>query len=109
MSALIVATLMILGSLFCMIAAVGMLRLPDTLIRIHAATKAGTLGAGCILLAVALESQNLGTSLKAAAVIFFLLLTAPVAAHLIGRAAYRRGIRLFERTRIDELAREKPA
>ena len=106
MSALIAAALIIIGSLFCMIAALGMLRLPDTLIRMHAATKAGTLGAGCILLAVALSDQNLSTTLKAAAVIVFLLLTAPVAAHLIGRAAYHRGIRLFEKTGIDELAQE---
>jgi multicomponent Na+:H+ antiporter subunit G len=45
----------------------------------------------------------LGTTLRAAAVIVFLLLTAPVAAHLIGRAAYHRGIHLFDKTWIDEL------
>ena len=106
MSVLIGAALVIIGSLFCIIAAVGLLRLPDTLIRMHAATKAGTLGAGCILLAVAFEGQNTSTTLKALAVIIFLLLTAPVAAHLIGKAAYHRGIRLYERTRVDELAQE---
>jgi multicomponent Na+:H+ antiporter subunit G len=45
----------------------------------------------------------LGTTLRAAAVIVFLLLTAPVGAHLIGRAAYHRGIQLFHKTWIDEL------
>lgn len=103
MSALIAAALMIVGSVFCLVAAVGMLRLPDTLIRMHAATKAGTLGAGCILAAEAVMTADLGTTLKVAAVIVFLLLTAPVGAHLIGRAAYHRGIRLFEKTWIDEL------
>jgi multicomponent Na+:H+ antiporter subunit G len=106
MSVFIVAALLIAGSVFCMIAAVGMLRLPDTLIRMHAATKAGTLGAGCILLAVAVAGQDLSTTVKAFAVIVFVLLTAPVAAHLIGRAAYHHGIRLFEKTHIDELAQE---
>ena len=103
MSAIIAATLLIVGSLFCLVAAVGMLRLPDTLIRMHAATKAGTLGTGCILAAEAVAVGELGTTLRAVAVIVFLLLTAPVAAHLIGRAAYHRGIQLYDKTWIDEL------
>ena len=103
MNALIAATLLLIGTLFCLVAAVGMLRLPDTLIRMHAATKAGTLGTGFILAAQAVATGALGTTLKVIAVISFLLLTAPVAAHLIGRAAYHRGIRLYEGTWIDEL------
>ena len=103
LSAIIAAIFLIVGSLFCLIAAVGMLRLPDTLIRMHAATKAGTLGAGFILVAEAVAAEALGTTLRALAVIVFLLLTAPVAAHLIGRAAYHRGIHLFSKTWIDEL------
>ena len=103
MSAVITATLLVVGSLFCLVAAVGMLRLPDTLIRIHAATKAGTLGAGFILAAEAVAAGELGTTLRVVAIIVFLLLTAPVAAHLIGRAAYHRGIHLFDKTWIDEL------
>lgn len=109
MSALIASALLIIGSIFCLVAAVGMLRLPDTLIRMHAATKAGTLGAGCILAAGAVVAGELGTTLKAIAAIVFLLLTAPVAAHLIGRAAYHQGIRLFDKTWIDELADSMPA
>jgi multicomponent Na+:H+ antiporter subunit G len=103
MSALIAAALLLIGTLFCLVAAVGMLRLPDTLIRMHAATKAGTLGAGFILAAQAVATGELGTSLKVIAVISFLLLTAPVAAHLIGRAAYHRGIQLYKGTWLDEL------
>ncbi|MEE4114250.1 MAG: monovalent cation/H(+) antiporter subunit G [Desulfobacteraceae bacterium] len=103
LSATIAAALLIVGSLFCLVAAVGMLRLPDTLIRMHAATKAGTLGTGFILAAEAVAADELGTTIRAVAVIVFLLLTAPVAAHLIGRAAYHRGIHLFEKTWIDEL------
>jgi len=105
LSAIIAATLLVVGSLFCLVAAVGMLRLPDTLIRMHAATKAGTLGTGFILAAEAVAADDLGTTIKAVAVIVFLLLTAPVAAHLIGRAAYHRGIQLFKKTWIDELGR----
>jgi multicomponent Na+:H+ antiporter subunit G len=103
MSAVVASLLLIIGSLFCLVAAVGMLRLPDTLIRMHAATKAGTLGAGCILAAEAVVADELGTTMKAVAVIVFLLLTMPVAAHLISRAAYHRGIRLFDKTWFDDL------
>jgi multicomponent Na+:H+ antiporter subunit G len=103
MNAAVAAVFLLIGTLFCLVAAVGMLRLPDTLIRMHAATKAGTLGAGFILAAQAVAAGELGTTLKIIAVIVFLLLTAPVAAHLIGRAAYHRGIQLYKRTWIDEL------
>jgi multicomponent Na+:H+ antiporter subunit G len=103
MNEVIAAILMAIGSLFCLVSAVGMLRLPDTLMRMHAATKAGTLGTGLIVVAAAIFTNELGTTLKAIAVIVFLLLTAPVAAHLIGRAAYHRGIHLFDKTWIDEL------
>lgn len=103
MSEILAAILLIAGSVFCLVAAVGVLRLPDTLIRMHAATKAGTLGAGCILMAEALVARDLGTTLKVIAIVTFLLFTAPVAAHLLGRAAYHRGIRLYDKTWIDEL------
>ena len=69
----------------------------------HAATKAGTLGAGLILIAVAFFYADLGITLRSLAAIMFLLLTAPVAAHLIGRAAYYSGIRLWEKTWIEQL------
>lgn len=80
-----------------------MLRLPDTLIRMHAATKAGTLGAGLILAGAALYFAETGTTLRALMTIVFIYLTAPVAAHLIGRAAYRSGIRLYSGTWVDHL------
>ena len=98
------AVLVLAGGLFGFIAAVGMLRLPDMITRMHASTKAGTLGAGLIMAAVAIHFMEIGITLRAAAAILFLLLTAPVAAHVIGRAAYRCGIQLWERTWIDELA-----
>ena len=99
---------LVLGSLFCFVAALGMLRLPDTVIRMHAATKAGTLGAGLILIAEAFFYAELGITLRALAAISFLLLTAPVAAHLIGRAAYYSGIRLWHKTWIDQLKDRYP-
>lgn len=95
--------ILLIGSIFCLVAALGLVRLPDTLMRMHAATKAGTLGAGLLMIAEALFYQQLGVSLRAATVIALLLLTAPVAAHLIARASYRSGVVLSDRTWIDEL------
>ncbi len=103
MTEMIVALLITFGCLFCLIAAVGMVRLPDTLIRMHAATKAGTLGAGLLLASVAVLFGDMGVVLKAVLALIFLFLTAPVAAHLIGRAAYRSGIKLYSATWVDHL------
>ena len=108
MNEIFTALLLMLGSLFSFIAALGMLRLPDTVIRMHAATKAGTLGAGLILIAEAFFYAELGITLRAVAAIIFLLLTAPVAAHLIGRAAYYSGIKLWKKTWIDQLKDRYP-
>jgi len=103
MSDVITSFLLVSGSLFSLVAALGMLRLPDTIMRMHAATKAGTLGAGLILIAEAVFYQEIGITLRALAAIVFLLMTAPVAAHLIGRAAYYSGIKLWKKTCIDQL------
>ena len=92
--------------MFCLVAAVGMVRLPDTLIRMHAATKAGTLGAGLILAGVAMHFWEVGVALRALLTLVFLFMTAPVGAHLIGRAAYRSGIRLWPGTWVDHLSED---
>jgi multicomponent Na+:H+ antiporter subunit G len=84
-------------------AALGIVRLPDALTRMHAATKAGTLGVGLLVVAEVVCYHDLGISLRAATIIFLLLLTTPVAAHLIGRASYLSGVQLSSRTWIDEL------
>ncbi|MGI9436663.1 MAG: monovalent cation/H(+) antiporter subunit G [Geminicoccaceae bacterium] len=103
MTELLVITLLVLGGAFAAIAGIGLVRLPDVLIRMHASTKAGTLGVGLIVLSVAVHYGDLFVTTKAVLIIFFLLLTAPVAAHLIGRAAYRTGTPLWKRTALDEL------
>jgi len=102
-SALLVMTCLVLGAGFAAIAGLGLLRLPDVYLRMHASTKAGTLGAGLILLGVALHFGTLEIAVRALVVAFFLLLTAPIAAHLIGRAAYRMGTPLWTGSVIDEV------
>lgn len=100
----ITAVLLIAGGIFAFVASLGIVRLPDTLIRMHAATKAGALGSGLIFLGLAFFFHDPGTTLRALAAVLFLLLTAPVAAHLIGRAAYCSRVNLWHKTWIDEFA-----
>lgn len=102
---IVTAVLLVTGAGFAFIAGLGVWRLPDVMMRMHASTKAGTLGVGLILLALAVHAGELGVVSRALAAIVFLLLTAPVAAHMIGRAAYRTGEPLWERTVTDEWGR----
>ncbi|MDY7115459.1 monovalent cation/H(+) antiporter subunit G [Halomonas sp. SSL-5] len=95
--------LILVGALFMLLAALGVVRLPDLLTRMHATTKAATLGATLIMLAVALHFAQVAVVARAFGVILFIMMTAPVAAHVIGRAGYFVGSRLWEGTLKDEL------
>lgn len=94
---------MSMGAVFMLIAAVGVARLPDLFTRMQAATKTGAAGAGSILVGVAVYFSEAKAVAEAAVVILFLLLTAPVAAHLLARAAYNSGVPLDRSTSPDEL------
>jgi multicomponent Na+:H+ antiporter subunit G len=99
---IITALLLLLGTGFAFIAGLGIVRMSDVYIRMHAATKAGTLGSGLVLAAVAVHFGDGGVVVRAILTVLFLLITAPVAAHMIGRAAYRTGVPLCKRSKIDE-------
>ena len=101
-----VGTLVIAGSLFAAIAAIGILRLPDVYTRMQAATKAGSLGVACVTLAAAIEFAAPIQSVESALIIAFLFGTAPVASILIGQAAYRIGLPLWSATSRDDLRRD---
>jgi multicomponent Na+:H+ antiporter subunit G len=92
------------GVFFLFIAAIGVARMPDLYNRMHATSKAGTLGVGLILLAVAVFYQELSVAARALSALAFIILTAPVAAHALGRAAYLAGVKPCEETYMDELA-----
>lgn len=104
MSELLTAFLLIVGSGFCMIAGIGVLRMPDLFTRMQASAKAGTLGVGCIVLGVATNFQDLKVAAEASLIIAFLFLTAPIASHLIARAAYFAVDTKNRRLEHDELA-----
>jgi multicomponent K+:H+ antiporter subunit G len=88
---LITVALLLLGSGFVLIGSIGLARLPDVFTRLHAPTKATTLGVGSILLgSIVYFSVRQGLSLHEILVTLFLFMTAPVSAHLISRAALHR-------------------
>jgi multicomponent Na+:H+ antiporter subunit G len=99
-----VSLLLVIGGLFSLIAAIGLHRLPDLYTRMHSASKAGTLGSGAILIALAIHTDDAATMTRALAGFVFLLLTAPIAAHLLSRAAYAAGYRLWSGSVLDEMA-----
>ena len=98
----IVAVLLVAGGFFLFVAGLGVLRLPDVFIRMHASTKAGTLGVGLVFGGAAVHFGNTADVAIAGLTVIFLLITAPVAAHAIARAAYRMKVRLSDRTHLDE-------
>lgn len=86
-----------------MVAGLGVWKFKDLYMRMHAATKAGSLGLGLFLVAIAILHPELSTILKCVAIIGFIFLTAPIAAHMIGRAAYLHKTSLWDKTRSDAL------
>lgn len=91
MTDLLAAVGILLGAGFVLVAAIGVLRMPDLYTRMHAATKAGALGAGLLVLSVAVAIGDAAFTGRAVATVVFVVLTAPVAAHALGRAHYRSG------------------
>ena len=96
------ALLLLLGGAFMLLAALGIVKMPDVYTRMQPATKGATLGAGFLFGAVALHFSDTATTTKALAGIAFLLCTAPIAAHMMGRSAIRIGIPLWEKSVADE-------
>lgn len=92
-----------IGTLLILIAAIGMVRMPDFYLRLSVTTKAATLGIGLLLVSAAIFFNSVSITSRVVAIIFFLIVTAPVAAHMIGRTSYFIGIKLWEKSHVDEL------
>ncbi|MCU0726616.1 MAG: monovalent cation/H(+) antiporter subunit G [Planctomycetes bacterium] len=103
----VAGSLAALGTLFVLLAAVGILRMPDLFTRMHASSKAATLGAILVLSAVAVRSGDAAVIVRVVLICLFLFLTAPVAAHVIARAATRTGVPLSDETVLDELSEHR--
>lgn len=103
----VVAILMVLGSFFAFVAALGVNRMPDFFTRMHASTKAGAFGAALMLSAAALHFGSLRAVLTVLCIITFFYLTTPVGAQTIGETAYRKGVKLWDKTGRDQLAEDE--
>lgn len=98
------AILLLAGSGLALSAVIGLFRLPDVYARMHAATKPATLGVALCLGGAAVQSDELADVVKLLLAIAFQLLTAPVAGHLLGRAAHASGAPTSDHTVTDDLA-----
>ncbi len=100
---IIIMILTTIGTIFILTAAVGLIRMPDFFLRLSVTIKAATLGIGFIMAGTALYFTDFPVTTKVLAIVFFLLVTAPVSGHMIGRTAYFTGMKLWKNTIIDEL------
>ena len=93
MKEVVFAILMLGGVTFVLLAAIGTVRMPDVYLRMQAASKAVTLGMLLMMTAVAVHFGTVSVAIRVLLIVAFLYLTAPIGAHIIGRAAYRSGIK----------------
>lgn len=100
---ILISLFLFTGAALMLLAAIGIIRLPDLPTRMHASTKSGALGTSLIMIGVALAFLSTEVTARAMAIIGFIMLTGPVAAHVIGRAGYFVGVPLWERTVKDDL------
>lgn len=99
--------LIVIGAAFTLVASIGILRLPDVYSRMHSASKVGTLGSGTMLIALAVIAADVATTTRALAGVVFFLLTAPISAHLLAKAAYSVGYRLWDKSVLDEMPKDQ--
>jgi multicomponent Na+:H+ antiporter subunit G len=105
---ILAATLILSGVVLSILGGIGINRFPDVFARMHAATKPVTLGLALVLVGAALVKTEVPSVVKLVLAASLQFVTAPVAAHMIGRAAYRAGTELSPETSPDELAHGSP-
>jgi multicomponent Na+:H+ antiporter subunit G len=106
MTDVVTAILWLGGSGFALLAAIGVLRMPDVFTRMQASTKASTFGLGCLLLGTAVHMGDFGSFIRVSSIAAFVLLTTPVAGHVIARASYFADVPLWKGTVLDERRRD---
>ena len=109
MTDILTAIAWLAGAGFALLAAIGLLRMPDVFTRMQASTKASTLGLGLLLIGAALQLGDFGSFIRVMSIVAFVLLTTPVAGHVIARAAYLADIPLWEGTVLDERRQQSVA
>src|SRR5690606_27356100 len=100
---IIIGILSTIGALSIFFASLGILRMPDFYLRLSVTAKSATMAVGLLLLCAAIIFPDISVSTKATAIAFFLIITSPIAAHMIGRATYFTGATLRKVPNINEL------
>ncbi|MFT4777449.1 MAG: multicomponent K+:H+ antiporter subunit G [Oleispira sp.] len=109
---LVVSVLLVVGAVFVFIGSLGLAKLPDFYTRLHGPTKATTLGMGCLLIAsmILVTYQKGYLSMHELLITLFLIITAPVTAHMLAKTAMHHGLRILDQTskkKLAERARER--
>ena len=107
---ILIDLLFAVGIFFTIAGIVGMIRMPDTYCRLQSSTNIATMGAlpialGCAIYGFAIGNSSLG--IKALVIMFFLIITNPVASHAMTRAAYKTKAKLFEKNKCDHYGRDE--
>lgn len=92
---IILSACLISGTFFILVAAMGIVRMPDLYLRMHASTKAGTVGISFLLLAVGIFYNDVSVSSRILGIILFVFITAPVAAHILGKVMIKKGYQFW--------------
>lgn len=99
---LLTAFLFLVGGVLTLLAAIGLLRLPDTFLRMQASSKASTLGIACLLAGAAFQLTDVSSIIRIGSIAAFIMLTAPLSAHIVARAALHRGTPLWQGSTLNE-------
>ena len=104
---ILTSLLLLLGAFLMMLSGIGIIRMPDLLTRMHATSKAGALGIGLMACGyMVFYSDQTSLVVRALAMVVFVIVTAPIAAHVLARAGYFVGIELWEGT-IKDVIKER--
>ena len=105
---IVISFFIIVGVFFLIGGSFGIIRLPDVYCRIHAAAKSVTVGVASVMIAAIIYfvAYGYGFSGKNLLAVIFIIITAPVGSHMISRAAYHTGVKIWERSVRDDLKKE---
>lgn len=105
----IICILLVIGIFFTLAGVVGVIRMPDTFCRLQSATNIATMGAMSIALACSIygfSESNTSLGIKSLIIVVFLLISNPVGAHAMARAAYKNKAELSDKTKFDHYRRD---
>lgn len=104
MSEILTGIFLILGSFIVLLAGLGVVKMPDIYTRMSATSKASTLGVSIILITTGFFFGTTEIITRTLLIVIFLMITAPVASHLLGKAAHLNKLPLWDRTKRDDVS-----